>query len=146
MNIVKADLQHLADVTLLFDQYRVFYGQDRNQEACSAFIEERIQKDESIIFLVYDGGEAIAFTQLYPLFTSIGIQRIYMLNDLFVRADSRGRGAGRALLEHAFTFARTMGAARVILQTHVGNASAKALYESAGMKLDKQYDHYVKTI
>ncbi|ANF96989.1 GNAT family N-acetyltransferase [Paenibacillus bovis] len=146
MNIIKADLQHLEDVTSLFDQYRVFYGQDSDRAACSAFIEERMTRKESIIFIAYDGEQATAFTQLYPSFTSIGIRPIYVLNDLFVTPEYRGKGAGRALLEHAFAFAGTMGATRVILQTHVDNRAAKALYESAGMELDRQYDHYVKTI
>lgn len=146
MDIIRVDLQHLNDIASLFDQYRVFYGQDSDPAAAGRFIEERIQREESVIFLAYDEGHAVGFTQLYPLFTSIGISRIYLLNDLFIAGDCRGKGAGRALLEQAFNFARNDGAARVILQTHVDNTPAKALYERAGMELDTQYDHYSKEL
>ena len=44
------------------------------------------------------GGEAVGFTQLYPLFSSVRTARVYLLNDLFVSAlgATQRRGPGAA--------------------------------------------------
>ena len=53
------------------------------------------------------------------------------LEDLFVSADARGRGLGRALVEAAFERARARGCARIELDTGEGNP-ARRLYEELG--------------
>jgi GNAT superfamily N-acetyltransferase len=54
------------------------------------------------------------------------------LQDLFVAADVRGGGIGRALIEHVYADAKRRGAARVHWLTHRTNAAAMRLYESVG--------------
>lgn len=56
------------------------------------------------------------------------------LQDLFTAPASRGKGAGRALIEAVYERAREAGAARVYWLTQDGNATARALY-------DKLADH-----
>lgn len=50
----------------------------------------------------------------------------------WVRPEARGRGAGRALLDAAATWATTNGAARLTLWLVRGNEGAAATYRSAG--------------
>jgi GNAT superfamily N-acetyltransferase len=51
------------------------------------------------------------------------------LQDLFVSAEARGRGLGRALIEAVYQAAREKGASRVYWLTHETNAEARALYD-----------------
>jgi GNAT superfamily N-acetyltransferase len=51
------------------------------------------------------------------------------LQDLFVAEGARGRGAGRALIEHVYAEAEHRGAARVYWLTHETNRDAMHLYD-----------------
>jgi GNAT superfamily N-acetyltransferase len=51
------------------------------------------------------------------------------LQDLFVAADARGHGAGRALIEAVEKEARSVGASRVHWLTREDNTVARALYD-----------------
>jgi GNAT superfamily N-acetyltransferase len=51
------------------------------------------------------------------------------LQDLFTDAVLRGRGIGRALIEHVYAQARARGCARVHWLTHETNATAMQLYD-----------------
>ncbi|MGH6790617.1 MAG: GNAT family N-acetyltransferase [Pseudolabrys sp.] len=52
------------------------------------------------------------------------------LQDLFVAADARKHGLGRALIEAVEQMARARGASRVYWLTHESNATARALYDT----------------
>ena len=51
------------------------------------------------------------------------------LQDLFVAHDARGRGIGRALIEHIYADAKRRGSPRVYWQTHESNHDAMQLYD-----------------
>lgn len=51
------------------------------------------------------------------------------LQDLYVDPAQRGRGQGRALIEHVYAEARAAGASRVHWLTHADNAVARQLYD-----------------
>ena len=74
------------------------------------------------------------------------MQRVWILNDLFVSEAARGSGVGRALLGAAIRFAEKTGAARVELATAKDNRVAKALYDSTGFQIDSVFDHYQLSI
>ena len=138
-----ADLDALAP---LFDAYRQFYGQRSDLPAARAFLEERLRREESVIFLAVDGeggNEALGFTQLYPSFSSVSVRRLWILNDLFVRPGLRRGGVGRRLLERAREWAIETDAKGLMLATAVSNAAARALYESCGWRRDDEFEHYV---
>ncbi|NDF51926.1 MAG: GNAT family N-acetyltransferase, partial [Betaproteobacteria bacterium] len=51
------------------------------------------------------------------------------LQDLFVAIPMRGRGVGRALIEHVYARAAASGASRVWWLTHESNKDAMLLYD-----------------
>lgn len=145
MNIHKATMKDLEDIATLFNQYRMFYKQESNIEGAKVFLRERIEKDESVIFVAVQDGEYVGFTQLYPSFSSISMKRLWILNDLFVHKNSRGTGVGKRLLEAAKQFASENGAKGLKLQTEVDNISAQRLYAENGYMRDSHYYHYELT-
>jgi GNAT superfamily N-acetyltransferase len=52
------------------------------------------------------------------------------LEDLFVAADTRGHGIGRALMDDLVGICRTRGYSRLYWHTDEGNSRARALYDS----------------
>jgi ribosomal protein S18 acetylase RimI-like enzyme len=138
-----------ADLDLaapLFDRYRQFYGKPSDRERARRFLGERLRNGESVLFLAVEGEAAIGFVQLYPGFSSIGTSRTFVLNDLYVDADHRRTGAGRALVEAAVAHARRVGAAGLSLVTGIDNATAQALYEGLGWRRETAFVEYGLTL
>ena len=116
----------------LFDAYRRFYGQPSDVAAARAFLADRMARGESTVHLAWRGADAIGFVQCYPMFSSVRMKPIRVLNDLYVDAGARRGGVARALLDAAADAARAAGAARIVLETAHDNAAARALYRAAG--------------
>lgn len=144
MNIIRAEQEHLAVVAGLFDGYRVFYRQQPDLQAAQTFIQERLDKGDSVIFVALgaDTTTGLGFVQLYPLFSSVSMREIWLLNDLYVHPDARRMGVGAALLEHARDFGKATGALRLELATEITNTSAQALYEKLGWVRDVEFYRY----
>jgi len=126
-----ADLDVLAG---LFDAYRQFYAQPSDVDGARRFLEQRMTNRESVVFLAEANGEPAGFVQLYPLFSSVGMRRVWILNDLFVASTARRSGVGAALMAAAHDMARADGAASVLLETHADNRNAQSLYEKLGYR------------
>ena len=143
IRIVRAGRKELDELAPLFDGYRQFYAQHSDLAAARAFLRDRIERDESVIYVAYaDGGEAAGFTQLYPSFSSVSLKPLWILNDLFVRSDIRRGGVARALLERARQHALETGAKGLILNAAVTNKAAQSLYESCGWTREDEFLQY----
>ncbi len=69
------------------------------------------------------------------------------IDDVGVRAGARGRGVGRALLEHGFALLAARGVDRIQLNVDSQNATgATRLYERAGMTIRRSFDCYEKAL
>lgn len=145
VNIHKATMKDLEGITTLFNNYRMFYKQESNIEGAKAFVQDRIAQNESVIFVAVQNGEYVGFTQLYPSFSSVSMNRLWILNDLFVQESNRGTGVGKSLLEAAKQFASENGAKGLNLQTETNNISAQRLYAKNGYIRDNQHFHYELT-
>ena len=142
MKIIQASLLNLEQLIPLFDGYRVFYKQDSNLQAARKFLNERFKENDSVIFLATaSGGTGLGFTQLYPSFSSVSMQRTYILNDLYVTSEARKKGVGEALMEAAKQFAIASGSKGLTLETDIDNP-AQNLYKKLGWKKDTDVNHY----
>jgi ribosomal protein S18 acetylase RimI-like enzyme len=135
MDVRRATIDDVDAIAPLFDLYRSFYEQPSDLALARRFIGERLQQNESVIFLAKVGGKAVGFTQLFPSFSSVGATHVWILNDLYVDAASRRQGVAQALLQAATEFARADGARRLELETDHTNESAQALYRRLGWEL-----------
>ena len=132
IQIRRADIHDLGLITSLFDLYRQFYEQASDLVSAKSFLQQRIRQNESVIFLAFDGADAVGFTQLYPGFSSVSMARTFLLNDLYVVSSHRRHGVGSLLLEAAVAHAKAEQAVRISLTTNVANATAQSVYEAQG--------------
>ena len=114
VRVIQAANEHLEALATLFDGYRQFYEQAPDLDGARAFLAGRLERGESVLFLALldqDGQEIPAgLAQLYPSFSSASMQRLWILNDLFVAPEARKHGVGRALLQAAREHAESTGA------------------------------------
>ncbi|MCU0426964.1 MAG: GNAT family N-acetyltransferase [Candidatus Kapabacteria bacterium] len=144
ITVHRADSRHLELLLPLFDGYRQFYEQPSNLEAEEAFLRERILKQESVIFVALVGNKGAGFTQLYPSFSSVTMQRQWILNDLFVEPEFRKLGVADAIMQTAEEFSYADNAKGLVLSTAVDNLPAQTLYEKRGWKRDTAFYTYEK--
>jgi ribosomal protein S18 acetylase RimI-like enzyme len=130
MTLRQATIEDLDELTILFSQYREFYGQPFEIDAARKFIKERLIKEESIIFIALDNTIYTGFTQLYPSFSSVRLKKIWILNDLFVSVEHRQKGIARALINHVIEYCKLTGRKKVVLSTAYDNFKAQKLYEN----------------
>ena len=142
IEIVRATMDDVDHLTPLFDKYRQFYGQAPDESAARVYLSERIQLQQSVVFVASVSGQGVGFTQLYPTFSSVSMRRVWILNDLFVDPSSRRRGVGTQLLNIATSFAREDAAVRLVLATGVENHSAQSLYQRLGWKREEGFIHF----
>ena len=140
--IYQATINDLTQLVPLFDAYRVFYKQPSNKEGAEKFLFERFEHGESVIFMAKDNEEAVGFTQLYPIFSSVSMQRLWLLNDLFVMEQGRRKGIAEKLMNAAKDFAILTRAKGLTLSTAIDNHYAQRLYERLGYKKDDGFIQY----
>jgi GNAT superfamily N-acetyltransferase len=142
MEVSVASIKDLEILAELFDCYRLFYKQTSDRSAARTFLEERLKTNDSVIFKASDKGSVVAFTQLYPCFSSVAMRRIWILNDLYVNDTHRRKGVGKLLMDSAEKYARDTGAIKMILATQISNTAAQKLYEARGYLKDEEFHHY----
>jgi len=141
-NTRKATLQDLPQLTELFDQYRIFYHKDSDIPAAENFLKERIENKDSELFVVENEGKLVGFVQLYPLFSSTRMKRYWLLNDLFVNENYRGKGFSKQLIDEAKELAKSTNSAGILLETGKSNDIGNQLYPACGFDLYDDVNFY----
>lgn len=141
-----ATLTDLETLVSLFEGYRAFYEQAPDPELARQFLSERLALGDSVIYLAEREGTALGFVQLYPIFSSTQCRRLWLLNDLFVRPEGRGKGVARQLMAAARNHAEATGACGLELATARSNSTAQRLYQSLGWVRDDVFLHFELTL
>lgn len=140
MTIGRATAADAAAIAPLFDAYRAFFKGGNRLGESHRFLAERLDRDESVIFLARDGEEAVGFIQLYPLWSSWYCRRIWFLSDLYVREDARKRGIGRQLVERVVEHARETDAASVMVELPRREPYLEEFYRRLGFGKDEVFE------
>jgi GNAT superfamily N-acetyltransferase len=125
----------------LFDGYRQFYGAASDLPGVRAFLSNRLERDESVLFGAWSGSKLVGFAQLYPTWSSTRMDRLWILNDLFVEPRLRRRGVASRLMARSEEWIRRSGGLGGWLETAVDNP-AQILYAGRGWKLDQEFLHF----
>ena len=143
IKIIKAEQKHIKEVGILFDLYRQFYKYESNLIESTNYIKDRINNNESTIFIAISGAdEAIGFVQLYETFGSLDLGKIIILYDLYVKEDHRKNNIGRKLMIKSHEYAKKINAKRIQLSTAIDNYIGQSLYESLGYVKDDNFYTY----
>ncbi|MCG8372864.1 MAG: GNAT family N-acetyltransferase [Balneolales bacterium] len=143
MYILKATLDDLPELNDLFDQYRQFYNKASDKEASGTFLKQRLKNNESEIYIARNEmGEPTGFVQLFPVFSSTRLAKYWLLNDLFVDPDHRGKGISKALIEQAKRLCQETNACGMYLETGKNNHIGNQLYPATGFKLLDSVNFY----
>lgn len=143
MQIRTASLNDIPQVADLFDQYRVWYKKESDLAGAIKFLTTRLQKEESIIFVAENEDQGLTgFTQLYPVFSSTRMKRLWLLNDLFVHPDYRGQGISKQLIAAAQEHCRATNGCGVLLETGIDNDIGNQLYPRTGFILNTATNYY----
>ena len=138
-----ATLTDLEQLSKLFDAYRVFYRKESDINAGKKFISERLKQKDSELFVCETAeGQLAGFVQLYPLFSSTRMQRLWLLNDLYVDPKHRGQQVSVQLIEASKRLAQASGACGLILETEKSNLIGNNLYPKTGFKRNEGSNFY----
>jgi GNAT superfamily N-acetyltransferase len=123
-----------AEWKKLWDGYNAFYGRSGD----TALPDEITAQTWSRFFDAYEpmhaavaehSGQIVGLVHYILHRSTILLGPTCYLQDLFTAESVRGKGVGRALIEHVYDFAREAGCARVYWLTHETNATARTLYD-----------------
>lgn len=142
VHVRQAVLADLPQIVPLFDLYRQFQGEPSDPAAGERFLRARLDHGETVLFIATVDGRPLGMAQLYPIHSSVTLQRVFILNDLFVHADGRRRGVAAALLEALEAYAWSMGASSLRLNVARDNRQAQAVYDARHWLRDGDYFMY----
>jgi GNAT superfamily N-acetyltransferase len=148
-SIAQASARDADLLAPLVMQYLAFYDRYPDPLAVRDYLHERLLAEECVVFLATKGAldpQPIGFALLYPSFSSLGLRRSLILNDLYVTAEYRRTGIARRLLHAAHHHAALTGAVSIQLETEESNSGARRLYESEGYRQDERFLRYALTI
>jgi GNAT superfamily N-acetyltransferase len=134
LRIEPISAEQLDALLPLIAAYQRFYGVDEiDEERNRAFFSRFIAPSEDGMLLgAWREGELRGYACLYWSFTSLVPGETVLMNDLYVVAESRGEGVGRALIEASAAAGRERGAQRLEWVTAADNETAQRLYDSTG--------------
>jgi GNAT superfamily N-acetyltransferase len=120
----------------LIAAYQRFYeveeiDEERNRTFFRRFL---APSEDGLLLGARREGRLVGYACLYWHFSSLEAVESVLMNDLYVAADARGAGVGRALLEASAEVARERGAPFVEWATAPDNHTAQRLYDSTGAK------------
>ena len=142
MKVREAKLSDLKNLSVLFNSYRMFYGKKFDLEVAEEFLRSRIEKKDSKIFVCDFNNELSGFVQLYPLFSSTRVSKYWLLNDLYVDVNKRGKGFSKLLIERSKELVIESKACGMMLETEKSNDIGNKLYPSTGFKINELSNFY----
>ncbi|HEY9265195.1 MAG TPA: GNAT family N-acetyltransferase [Mycobacterium sp.] len=135
--VEEADLPELMPMMRGYcDFYRV-RPSDEKLEALSRALLANPDEGVQIIARLPDettgtAGTPLGFATIYWTWQTLYAARVGVLNDLYVTPQSRGTGAGRALIARCLQMCHDRGAEKLVWETAPDNLTAQRLYDSIG--------------
>ena len=109
-------------------------GYPADAGALASRLQRMLGRDDQRVFIAERDGAALGLLALH-VFPVLAYDRdLAMIMALVVTASARGLGVGRGLIERAEAVAKSLGASRLMVTTHVRRADAHAFYDRLGFE------------
>ncbi|HLM00386.1 MAG TPA: GNAT family N-acetyltransferase [Pyrinomonadaceae bacterium] len=110
------------------------------EERLSAALFGETKVAEAII--VFQENLPVGYAIFYPNFASFRGQRGIYLEDIYIKQEFRGRGAGEMILKHIAKIGKERGFERIDFQVLEWNTPAVGFYERLGASRDEEERHF----
>jgi GNAT superfamily N-acetyltransferase len=142
LTIKQATIQDLSKLVPIFDDYREYFNQTKNPVMVEQFLFEKFEHLESVIFIAQQQEKVVGFAQLYPIFSSLTLQRVWLLNDFFIAEEYRGSGVGTQLFTEVKEYTLLTRSKGIELSVEHTNKKAWSFWEKQGFKMDQEFRYY----
>jgi ribosomal protein S18 acetylase RimI-like enzyme len=115
-----------------FEDYRASFGYERDAAVTHRFLGERVRDGETVAAAAFAGDRCTGFALAALRPDILRRTSSWHVHDVFVAANARGAGLGRALMEALLAATRGADGASVTLFARDDNAVALALYDHLG--------------
>ena len=135
----------LEALAVLFHEYRSTSISLDNLASLSdsdAWLKARFKHQDAVFILALEETKIVGFITLYQGFSSVSLEKYWILNDLYVRVSVRGKGCAKELMVFAHAYAVETGAKGIELETGEHNLIAQSLYDGLGYVENSHYKHY----
>jgi len=130
MNIRMANEADFPQWLILWKGYQVFYKTDITDTTTTVTWSRFLDLAEPMYCAVAEvEGRPIGMVHYIQHRSCWSTGDYVYLQDLFVEPNIRGKGVGRALIQHVYATAAEAGASRVWWLTHESNSDAMQLYD-----------------
>jgi GNAT superfamily N-acetyltransferase len=115
--------------------YRLYPPVPEAQERIIAAFRAGIDSDDADVLVAYDGDEAVGMVLVHLERPSrMSDERAAELSRVVVRADRRGSGAGKALVQASETWARDRGIRTMVAAIFVRNEPSRGFWRAVGFE------------
>jgi len=134
--IKRAELDDIPAIASIFEQMRRAEGIWVDKKRAKEFIEERMKKKESVIFIAYHGDYAVGLVQLYPLFSTVRMKKVWQIYDLYADPGFEEYHCEDDLIRAAKDFVREKMDGGIIAETKKSNLEGNELYLGFDFELE----------
>jgi GNAT superfamily N-acetyltransferase len=138
----QATIKDLPKIVPIFDSYREYFKQQKNPLKVESFLFEKFVHLESVIFIAEQESEVIGFAQLYPIFSSLSLERVWLLNDFYISEEYRNNGIGKQLFAKVKEFTLLTKSKGIELSVEHTNRKAWQFWEKQGFRIDDEFRFY----
>ncbi len=126
-----------AIVTLLNSYAHDPKGKDKqlSEQVCRELVPGLRDHPSTLAYLAFAEAEPVGLAVCLIGYSTFNARPVLNIHDLVVSPSCRGRGIGRALMEHIENAAREMHCCKVTLEVNAANRGAKKLYREIGFGL-----------
>jgi ribosomal protein S18 acetylase RimI-like enzyme len=138
IQIVAVDLdrlEHQQALLILMDRYArdpMQGGTPLPASVMNELIPELRKHPASMIWLAYKDSEPIGFTVCFLGFSTFAARPLINIHDISVRADCRGLGVGKLLMDAIEAKAHELRCSKITLEVREDNDVARGLYRKLG--------------
>ena len=114
-----------------------------DEKFAGTFAEALASPEAITLYLIEKNGEPVGFANLMIIFSVWAQGKGWILDDLFIRPEHRGKGAGRQVMEQLEKEAVKRGYKRLQFMSELTNPGAHAFYTALGFQSQEMH-FYIK--